>query len=432
MKKTAAAEIYHVLVSRSFRTGALPGEAVRSVALQQIAWALQAEQPIPLFVFWGGAKNPHLPGIEAELCEAATLEQLSRLHSEVTRLYAPGLRLILFPGDARVAAVNHIPVAHTQRYVASLEALTQAYADLFEVVPVSRLYTRYAADFAEALQAARQTLAHDIENHPGFAKLVANARKNIFCADLVHEADKLARSRTAACDYIVYRLAEEKARIFRDYPHCLRASLVKFSQFLVFYAQHLDLAQTQPRLDCLLHFYTGGKGNVTQPWQALGEHSGDKVVFLSQERLAALPPASPARPVQQGEIYWAVVPREDGLDAGIAHPHVVLQDDLLNHSRLTTVVVCALSTHPQRAQEPGNVRLEVGEAGLEKASVIVISQLASVDKRQLGDYIGRLSPERLEQIWAGLRFQQRLFEARSTQRPAALETGSGPHGSQQA
>jgi mRNA interferase MazF len=38
-----------------------------------------------------------------------------------------------------------------------------------------------------------------------------------------------------------------------------------------------------------------------------------------------------------------------------------------------------------------------------------VSQVSSVDKGRLGAYIGTLSSERVEQILAGLRFQQASF-----------------------
>lgn len=95
-----------------------------------------------------------------------------------------------------------------------------------------------------------------------------------------------------------------------------------------------------------------------------------------------------------------------------AHPHVVVQDDVFNHSRITTVIVCALTSNLHRANEPGNVLLDVGEGNLPEQSVVVVSQISSVDKARLGDRIGALSSERVEQILAGLRFQQASFFAR--------------------
>jgi mRNA interferase MazF len=88
---------------------------------------------------------------------------------------------------------------------------------------------------------------------------------------------------------------------------------------------------------------------------------------------------------------------------------VVVQDDVFNHSRITTVVVCALTSNVHRANEPGNVLLEVGEGDLPERSVVVVSQVSSVEKARLGERIGSLSDGRVEQILAGLRFQQVSF-----------------------
>jgi mRNA interferase MazF len=94
------------------------------------------------------------------------------------------------------------------------------------------------------------------------------------------------------------------------------------------------------------------------------------------------------------------------------HPHVVVQDDVFNHSRIATVVVCALTSNSRRSNEPGNVVLEVGEGNLPKPSVVVVSQVYSVEKAGLGERIGSLSDTRVEQILAGLRFLHVSFLGR--------------------
>jgi mRNA interferase MazF len=48
--------------------------------------------------------------------------------------------------------------------------------------------------------------------------------------------------------------------------------------------------------------------------------------------------------------------------------------------RIETVVVCALTSNLQRATEPGNVLLELGEGHLLQQSVVVVSQVCSVAK----------------------------------------------------
>jgi mRNA interferase MazF len=63
----------------------------------------------------------------------------------------------------------------------------------------------------------------------------------------------------------------------------------------------------------------------------------------------------------------------------------------------------------KQANAPGNVLLEGGEANLPQQSVVVVSKVSVVDKTQLGDYIGTLSQQRVEQILAGMRFLQASF-----------------------
>lgn len=117
--------------------------------------------------------------------------------------------------------------------------------------------------------------------------------------------------------------------------------------------------------------------------------------------------ASPGiRPVLRGALYWlAPDPGKDTL----RHPHLVVQDDVFNASRIPTTVVCALSSNLQKASEPGNVLLDEGEGNLPRRSVVVVSQLSVVDKSALADPIGRLDAARVDQVLAGLRFQQAAF-----------------------
>jgi mRNA interferase MazF len=116
--------------------------------------------------------------------------------------------------------------------------------------------------------------------------------------------------------------------------------------------------------------------------------------------------------VCRGDLFWLAPADAYGNVPSYAHPHVVVQDDVFNRSRVSTVIVCALTTNLGKANEPGNVLLDVGEGQLPQQSVVVVSQISSVDKAMLRDRIGRLSEQRVEQILAGLRFQQASFTRR--------------------
>lgn len=112
--------------------------------------------------------------------------------------------------------------------------------------------------------------------------------------------------------------------------------------------------------------------------------------------------------IKQGDVYWVLLDTPGGAGPGIAHPHVIVQDDVLNRSRIDTLVVCALTTNMKRAKFPGNVLLEIGEANLPKQSIVVVSQVSTVTRTQLGEYIGSLTRERIRQILAGMRFLQAM------------------------
>ncbi len=107
--------------------------------------------------------------------------------------------------------------------------------------------------------------------------------------------------------------------------------------------------------------------------------------------------------IKQGDVYWVSLGEPSGSGPGYVHPHVVVQNNLFNQSRLNTVVVCALTSSMRRAEVPGNVVLAQGEANLPKPSVVVVSQLFTVDKRDLVEYIGSLAEERVRQVLDGIK-----------------------------
>ena len=111
--------------------------------------------------------------------------------------------------------------------------------------------------------------------------------------------------------------------------------------------------------------------------------------------------------INQGDVYW--IDREYA-GTHIPHPHVVIQHDALNHDpAVSTVVVCAVTTNLKKLEMPGNILLETGEAGLPRQSVVEVSKVLTLEKAHLGELIGTLSQQRLEEIRAGMRFVRRSY-----------------------
>ena len=106
--------------------------------------------------------------------------------------------------------------------------------------------------------------------------------------------------------------------------------------------------------------------------------------------------------IDQGDIFWIDLDDPSDSEPGYRHPHVVIQNNVFNRSRISTVVVCALTSNLKRAAAPGNVLLARGEANLPKQSVVNISQIFTVDKTQLGEKIGTLSAKRVRAILDGI------------------------------
>ncbi|MBD2102535.1 type II toxin-antitoxin system PemK/MazF family toxin [Leptolyngbya sp. FACHB-261] len=117
--------------------------------------------------------------------------------------------------------------------------------------------------------------------------------------------------------------------------------------------------------------------------------------------------------LSRGDIFWIEPDAIWGAVPSVRHPHVIVQEDVFNRSRVHTVVVCALTTNLRRASEPGNVLLHAGEGNLPRQSVVLVAQVSSVLKAHLGELIGALSEARVVQILDGLKFQQTSFFGQS-------------------
>ena len=107
--------------------------------------------------------------------------------------------------------------------------------------------------------------------------------------------------------------------------------------------------------------------------------------------------------INQGDVFWIELRKPKGSEPGYRHPHLVIQNNLFNRSRINTVVVCALTSNLNRGKAPGNVTLNKGEANLPKKSVVNISQIFTVNKSELSQKIGTLSNNRVIEVLRSIR-----------------------------
>ena len=107
--------------------------------------------------------------------------------------------------------------------------------------------------------------------------------------------------------------------------------------------------------------------------------------------------------MRRGEIWWASLGRPRGSSPGYRRPVLVLQSDEFNESRIQTVVAAAITSNVALAQAPGNVPIRPRESGLERESVVNVSQIVTIDKADLENRVGILSSRTMEEIEDGVR-----------------------------
>lgn len=106
--------------------------------------------------------------------------------------------------------------------------------------------------------------------------------------------------------------------------------------------------------------------------------------------------------VAQGEVWWADLAEPIGSAPGYRRPVVVVQADELNRSRIETVVCIVLTSNLRWSIAPGNVLLPAKHSGLDRDSVANVSQIVTVDKRQLTERVGRVPKRQMEAIFSGV------------------------------
>lgn len=107
--------------------------------------------------------------------------------------------------------------------------------------------------------------------------------------------------------------------------------------------------------------------------------------------------------MSRGEVWWIDFADPVGSAPGYRRPGLLVSSDRFNRSRISTVIVVAITSNQRLAAAPGNVALPSGTAGLTMPSVVNVSQVLTVDRALLGERIGRLGREQLVEVDRGLR-----------------------------
>jgi mRNA interferase MazF len=107
--------------------------------------------------------------------------------------------------------------------------------------------------------------------------------------------------------------------------------------------------------------------------------------------------------MHRGEIWWASLSEPIGSGPGFRRPVLIVQSNDFNDSAIRTTICAVVTSNLRLAEAPGNIRLTRGAGGLARESVINVSQLITLDKRLLTARVGRVSPEMLRNVDAGIK-----------------------------
>lgn len=112
--------------------------------------------------------------------------------------------------------------------------------------------------------------------------------------------------------------------------------------------------------------------------------------------------------IRRGQIWWVDFAEPRGSEPGFRHPALVLQRDEVNASRISTVVLCVLTSNRGLAKAPGNTLLPKRLTGLPRDSVANASQIATVNKDDLDTLVATLPARVMDGMSEGLRWFLKL------------------------
>lgn len=107
--------------------------------------------------------------------------------------------------------------------------------------------------------------------------------------------------------------------------------------------------------------------------------------------------------IGRGEIWWANLPEPTGSSPGFRRPVLIVQSDAFNQSKIQTVVALVITKNLELAKAPGNVTITARSSRLPIDSVVNVSQVITIDKSLLTEYVATLPHKKMEKIEEGLR-----------------------------
>jgi len=112
--------------------------------------------------------------------------------------------------------------------------------------------------------------------------------------------------------------------------------------------------------------------------------------------------------IKKGSIYWVNITGGSSIGEPEHRPCLVIQNDVLNESRINTTVVVAITAIPAFGKLPGNVVLKEGVANMPWEGVVNVSQVMSIEKNKIEEEIGALPGHLMDRVCDGLKLIMEL------------------------
>lgn len=105
---------------------------------------------------------------------------------------------------------------------------------------------------------------------------------------------------------------------------------------------------------------------------------------------------------RRGELYWVSLDPTIGSEIAKTRPALIISNDVGNQFA-DRVIAAPISSGSTDKVYPFEVLLPAGEAGLGKPSKVLLDQIRTLDKQRLGNRIGALTDQRMEEVNRAIR-----------------------------
>ena len=102
------------------------------------------------------------------------------------------------------------------------------------------------------------------------------------------------------------------------------------------------------------------------------------------------------RHYRRGDIWTVDFEPVVGSEQGKVRPALIIQNDIGN--RHSPVLIVAAITSAAEALYDTEVEAKAPEGGLRHDSIVLLNQIRTIDKRRVGRFWGRLSPQTMRQV----------------------------------